>query len=157
MTARFVLAPQAALDLFEIWVYVKDHTSVATADHVELAIRERITFLAGVPGSGHWRKDLTGENVKFFPVYSYLIVYRPDTKPLRIAAILDAGIWKKPLKAGYEAIGGGGAVSFGRPPTRRASARLPGAWLPSPAGRARPRRNPALTNTRILCRIVSAG
>jgi hypothetical protein len=27
--------------------------------------------------------------VKFFPVYSYLIVYRPDTKPLQVAAILQ--------------------------------------------------------------------
>ncbi|MFZ0584598.1 MAG: type II toxin-antitoxin system RelE/ParE family toxin [Candidatus Acidiferrales bacterium] len=88
MSARFVVAPQAALDLFEIWLYVKEHTSSAAADHVESAIRERIAFLAGVPGGGHWRKDLTDENVKFFPVYSYLIVYRPDTTPLQIAAIL---------------------------------------------------------------------
>jgi plasmid stabilization system protein ParE len=27
--------------------------------------------------------------VKFFPVYSYLIVYRPDTKPLHVVAILQ--------------------------------------------------------------------
>jgi len=27
--------------------------------------------------------------VKFFPVYSYLIVYRPDTKPLHVIAILQ--------------------------------------------------------------------
>ncbi len=26
--------------------------------------------------------------VKFFPVYSYLIVYRPETKPLQVVAIL---------------------------------------------------------------------
>ncbi|MFZ3329220.1 MAG: type II toxin-antitoxin system RelE/ParE family toxin [Candidatus Acidiferrales bacterium] len=55
---------------------------------MEAAIRERIALLAGVPGRGHWRRDLTDVNVKFFPVYSYLIVYRPDTKPLQIAAIL---------------------------------------------------------------------
>ena len=28
------------------------------------------------------------ERVKFFSVYSYLIVYRPGTKPLRIVSIL---------------------------------------------------------------------
>jgi plasmid stabilization system protein ParE len=33
-------------------------------------------------------KDLTGENVKFFAVYSYLIVYRPGTKPLEVVAII---------------------------------------------------------------------
>jgi hypothetical protein len=39
-------------------------------------------------GSGHWRKDLTDEQVKFFPIYSYLIAYRPNTKPLQVVASL---------------------------------------------------------------------
>ncbi|MFZ3200308.1 MAG: type II toxin-antitoxin system RelE/ParE family toxin [Candidatus Acidiferrales bacterium] len=88
MGARYLLAPQAALDLFEIWRYIKEQTSVRLADRVESAIRERMAFLAGTPGAGHHRKDLTDEDVKFFPVYSYLIVYRPETKPLQIASIL---------------------------------------------------------------------
>jgi toxin ParE1/3/4 len=45
-------------------------------------------FFSGTPGAGHWRKNLTDEAVKFFPVYSYLIVYRPETKPLEIVSIL---------------------------------------------------------------------
>jgi toxin ParE1/3/4 len=53
-----------------------------------LVIRDKILFLAGSPGAGHWRRNLTDEAVKFFPVYSYLIVYRPDTKPLQIVSIL---------------------------------------------------------------------
>jgi toxin ParE1/3/4 len=88
MNARYVLAPQAALDLFEIWDYIKEQTGAAVADRVESAIRERIAFLAKSPGTGHLRRDLTDEDVKFFPVYSYLIVYRPETKPLQIASIL---------------------------------------------------------------------
>jgi toxin ParE1/3/4 len=88
MRARFVLAPQAAADLVEIWSYVRRHSSVAMADRVESVIRDRIAFLAGAPGAGHWRRDLTDEDVKFFPVYSYLIVYRPKTKPLQIVSIL---------------------------------------------------------------------
>jgi len=58
------------------------------ADRVESVIRERIVFLARAPGGGHWRKDLTDEPAKFFSVYSYLIVYRPETKPLQVVAIL---------------------------------------------------------------------
>jgi plasmid stabilization system protein ParE len=88
MNVRYVLAPQAALDLAEIWRYVKEQTSVTIADRVESAIREKMCLLAGTPGAGHRRKDLTDEQVKFFPVYSYLIVYRPETKPLQIASIL---------------------------------------------------------------------
>ena len=41
-----------------------------------------------MPGIGHWRHDLTDEPVKFFSVYSYLIVYRPNTEPLQVIAIL---------------------------------------------------------------------
>jgi antitoxin ParD1/3/4/toxin ParE1/3/4 len=74
--------------MVQIWRYVKNKSSVETADRVESTIRNKIAFLARSPAAGHWRKDLTDESVKFFPVYSYLIVYRPETKPLQIAAIL---------------------------------------------------------------------
>ena len=40
---------------------------------------------------GHCRKDLTDEQLKFFPIYSYLVVYRFDTKPLQIVAIVHGG------------------------------------------------------------------
>jgi antitoxin ParD1/3/4/toxin ParE1/3/4 len=56
---------------------------------VEAAIRAQVVWLAKSPNIGHWRKDLTDEAVKFFPVYSYLVVYRPDTKPLQVVAILQ--------------------------------------------------------------------
>jgi len=58
------------------------------ADRVESVIRDRIVFLANTPGAGHWRRNLTDEVVKLFPVYSYLIVYRPETKPTQIVSIL---------------------------------------------------------------------
>jgi plasmid stabilization system protein ParE len=58
------------------------------AERVERAIWEKIVSLASTPGGGHWRRDLTDESVRFFAVYSYLIVYRPETKPLQIVAIL---------------------------------------------------------------------
>lgn len=88
MTARYVLAPEAALDLVQIWRYIKKESSIGTADRIESAIREKIAFLAKVPGAGHWRNNLTDQNVKFFPVYSYLIVYRPGSNPLQVVSIL---------------------------------------------------------------------
>ncbi|MGO9519630.1 MAG: type II toxin-antitoxin system RelE/ParE family toxin [Candidatus Korobacteraceae bacterium] len=88
MRARYTLAPEAALDLAEIWRYIKKQTSIEMADRVESVIRDRIVLLAGTPDAGHWRRDLTVEAVKFFPVYSYLIVYRPETKPLQVVSIL---------------------------------------------------------------------
>jgi antitoxin ParD1/3/4/toxin ParE1/3/4 len=88
MRVRYILAPEAAHDLIQIWRYIKKQSNVETADRVESAIRERIAFLAANPGAGHWRKDLTEQPVKFFPVYSYLIVYRPEKRPLQIVSIL---------------------------------------------------------------------
>ncbi|HKW18165.1 MAG TPA: type II toxin-antitoxin system RelE/ParE family toxin [Terriglobales bacterium] len=88
MSRRYVLAPQAAADLAEIWRYIKGQSSVSTAERVESVIRERIVFLSRNPEAGHWRKDLTSYRVKFFPVYSYLIVYRPNTDPLQVVSIL---------------------------------------------------------------------
>jgi toxin ParE1/3/4 len=58
------------------------------ADRVEEVILEKMGALAGDPGIGHWCSDLTAADVRFFAVYSYLIVYRPSTKPLQIVAVL---------------------------------------------------------------------
>ncbi|HEX3743001.1 MAG TPA: type II toxin-antitoxin system RelE/ParE family toxin [Bryobacteraceae bacterium] len=71
-----------------MWRYLKSKASLEIAEQVETTIRGQIVFLARTPGAGHWRRDLTEEPVRFFSVYSYLIVYRPDTKPLQVVAIL---------------------------------------------------------------------
>jgi antitoxin ParD1/3/4/toxin ParE1/3/4 len=53
-------------------------------------IRSKFLYLADFPNGGHLRHDLTSAQVRFLSVYSYLIVYRPETKPLQIVAILHA-------------------------------------------------------------------
>ena len=88
MKPRYILAPEAARGLAGIWRYIKEQSSLETADRVESVIRETFASLARNPGVGHWRKDHTEEPVKFFPVYSYLVVYRPETRPLQVVAIL---------------------------------------------------------------------
>jgi plasmid stabilization system protein ParE len=90
MKRRYILAPQAARDLIAIWRYLKKESSEETADRVESVIRSKFVYLADVPGGGHWRRDLTSADVRFFSVYSYLIVYRPETKPLQIVAVLHS-------------------------------------------------------------------
>jgi plasmid stabilization system protein ParE len=72
----------------QIWLYIKKNASLEMADRDESVIREKIGSLAESPGRGHWRRDLTDEPVKFFPIYAYLIVYRPETRPLQVVAIL---------------------------------------------------------------------
>lgn len=55
---------------------------------MEAVVREKMAALAGTPGMCHLRRDITSADVRFFPVYSYLIVYRPLKKPLQVVAVL---------------------------------------------------------------------
>src|SRR5258708_35398980 len=88
MSSRFMLAPEAASDLVKIWRYIKTNAGLEMAARVESVIRAKIVALAARPDGGHWRRDLTDEPVKFFPIYSYLVVYRPETNPLQVVVIL---------------------------------------------------------------------
>lgn len=90
MKRRYILAPQAARDLVEIWRYLKKESSEGAADRLESVIRSKFVYLSEFPGGGHRREDLTSAHVRFFSVYSYLIVYQPETKPLQIIAILHS-------------------------------------------------------------------
>ena len=90
MRRRYILAPAAARELAGIWRYIKKESNQETADRVESVLRSKFTYLAEFPGAGHWRPDLTDAKVRFFHVYSYLIVYRPEAKPLQIVTILHA-------------------------------------------------------------------
>ena len=86
---RFVLTPAAKADLDEIWEYIaKDNlaSAVRVLDRIEFTIRE----ITKRPAVGHVREELADSRHRFFPVGSYLIVYRFGTKPLQIVRILHA-------------------------------------------------------------------
>jgi plasmid stabilization system protein ParE len=40
--------------------------------------------LAELPGLGHVRDDLADESLRVWTVRSYLVTYRPETRPLQI-------------------------------------------------------------------------
>ena len=80
MSVRYVLSPEAAAELVQIWGYVRKKADVEIANRVEAVIRQKIDFLVSNPGVGHSRKDLTDEPVAFFPVYSYLHEYSDEVR-----------------------------------------------------------------------------
>ena len=86
---RFILTPRAAQDVNDIWDYIADD-NIEAADRVLHALNNAIVKLAKNPGIGHWREDLADKRHRFFLVYSYLIVYRHETKPLQIIRVLHA-------------------------------------------------------------------
>ncbi len=50
-------------------------------------IRSAILRLSARPLIGHVRRDLAPPRYRFWPIYSYLIIYRPDTSPLEIVRV----------------------------------------------------------------------
>ena len=88
MSPRFVLSSLAAEDLDGILAYVLEHSGPARARHVADRFEEAFLKLAEQPGLGHTRADLTAELVRFWPVWSYLVVYKPGSKPLEVARVL---------------------------------------------------------------------
>lgn len=78
----------AARDLVQIWRHIEKESSQETADRLESVIRSKFAYLADFPDGGHWRRDLTEAAVRFLAINSFLIVYRPETKPLQIVTIL---------------------------------------------------------------------
>jgi antitoxin ParD1/3/4/toxin ParE1/3/4 len=76
-----------AQNLFEIWRRIADD-SVELANQIEHDLYGLFASLGRMPVQGHARIDLTKRPVLFFPMYSFLIVYLPDVKPIRIMAAL---------------------------------------------------------------------
>ena len=93
---RYVLTPQAKDDLKEIRRYIADDNPDA-AIRVVQALLKRCRGLAQRPSLGHTRTDLLPERFRVFPVGSYLIIYRLDTKPLRIVRFWHAARGTPPL------------------------------------------------------------
>ena len=86
----YALTPRAEADVFEIWSYIAERNEDA-ANRVEQAIYDACAFLAENPLCGHSRPDLTARAVRFWTLSryrNYSVIYRPDTAPLQIIAVL---------------------------------------------------------------------
>lgn len=87
---RYRLSPEAQGDLTGIRQYLIAEGGARVARYVLGEIRRALQMLAANPGAGHSRDDLTDEPVKFWPVFSFLIVYDPTMTPLGVARVLHA-------------------------------------------------------------------
>jgi plasmid stabilization system protein ParE len=90
MNALFQFTSQATEDLDAIWWFIAEDNRDA-ADRVEMEIIATCRRLAKHPLMGTKRQDITSLPVLFWtlPKFSnYVIVYRPDTAPLQVVAVL---------------------------------------------------------------------
>ncbi len=90
MAAGFVLSRRAVDDLDAIWNYIAADNPDA-ANRVESAIFACFGSLVRHPLIGSKRSEMTSLPVRFWPVAefpNFIVVYRPETKPLEVVAVL---------------------------------------------------------------------
>ena len=85
--ATFSLTTQAASDVDEIWEYIAE-SNIDAADRVLADLYAAMKKLAEMPGMGSLKPTLADDRHRFWVVASYVIVYRPDTRPLQIIRVL---------------------------------------------------------------------
>lgn len=88
--SAYALTPLAKADIFDLWRYIAAR-SEENANRVEQAIYDACAFVAEAPNRGHSRSDLTGRSLRFWTLTrypNYTVVYRPETSPLQVVAVL---------------------------------------------------------------------
>ncbi len=88
MARRYSLSPEAQHDLADIRSYYLTEAGPSVAQTMTGALINGFRLVSGTPGARHRREDLTNWNVKFWPVFSHLIIYNPGVRPLRIIRVL---------------------------------------------------------------------
>lgn len=90
MNALFQFTTEAIEDLDNIWYFIAQESPQA-ADRVEAEVIATCRRIAEYPRIGHKRQDITPLPVRFWTLLkypNYVIVYRPDTLPLQVIAVL---------------------------------------------------------------------
>jgi antitoxin ParD1/3/4/toxin ParE1/3/4 len=85
--ARYLLSGSAKADIVNIISYIRQRNPSA-AKRVKAKLRSAMQLLAELPGLGHLREDSADESLRFWSVYSYLIVYRTGTRPLEVVRVI---------------------------------------------------------------------
>ena len=87
MSLAYRLTPAAQADLDEIISFIADD-NIDAGLRVLDAFEQAFELLGNNPEIGHVREDLTRQPVKFWNVYSYLVVYDAASAPLTVIAVL---------------------------------------------------------------------
>ena len=87
--AGYIFSNEAEADFDAILEYIAAD-SIQAALVVHTRFLEIFRLLAENPEAGHYRDDLASRVLRFFPVYSYMVVYISGSQPVEIARILGA-------------------------------------------------------------------
>ncbi len=94
---RYVLAPAAREDRKQIFAYTYQRSgSIEVARRVDQQLKEEFERIARAPTIGHRNVDLPlPDHLPVRSVYSYLVIYNPSTRPVRILRVWH-GAQEKP-------------------------------------------------------------
>lgn len=89
MSRSFILTSSASRDIDNIIEYVLEHSGPNRALYVHSKLYDGLSKIGTQPNAmGHIRNDLADESLRVFSVFSYLIIYRPETKPVEIIRVI---------------------------------------------------------------------
>ena len=86
----YVLTPRAKADIFDIWSYIADDNEDA-ADRAGQANLRRLRVRCRGSMRGHSPPAITTRSLRFWTLTrfpNYAVVYRPETAPLEVVAVM---------------------------------------------------------------------
>ncbi len=86
--SKVFFTPAALRDIEEVWDHIAED-SPAAATRVVDTILSSVAHLTEFPRMGHLRDGLAYETLRIWPVYSYLIIYRPAQESIEIIRIVS--------------------------------------------------------------------
>ena len=88
MTVGYQLTKTAENELEVILNRIAEKDGVRRALHVHGEFVEAFEMLAFQPGSGTTRPRLSGEQVRWWPVFKWLVIYDPSSSPISILRVI---------------------------------------------------------------------
>lgn len=86
---KYYLAGDARDDLRRIIDFIAED-GIEAALGVYGRFLDVFEMLGDNPKAGHFRADLTDRPLRFFPLFSYMIIYLDGTMPVQVVRILSA-------------------------------------------------------------------
>ena len=86
--SRYLITRRADRDLEHIWQRIAQSNGIQVADRIEQEFHEAMSLLADHPLMGHRRDDVKNLNYPFWSLYSFIIAYRINTKPITVSRVV---------------------------------------------------------------------
>jgi toxin ParE1/3/4 len=87
----YQLTETAENELEEILSRIAEKDGERRALHVHGKFEKAFELLAFQPGSGTKRPKLTGERMRWWSVFKWIVIYDPDSSPISIMRVLYGG------------------------------------------------------------------